>query len=181
MSKVGKKPIAIPDGVTVQFEGRILLVTGPKGKLEVPKLENVEVTQSGSEIVLQPASDSQQTTMNWGTMRSLLANAVDGVTKGYAKTLEIEGVGFKASMEGNDKLVLKVGFSHLVNFPVPQGITIAVEKNKIMVSGFDKHLVGQVAADIRKIKKPEPYLGKGIRYQGEVIRRKAGKKAGSAK
>ena len=117
--------------------------------------------------------------MNWGTLWSHMTNAVIGVTSGFSKTLEIEGVGYKVSLEGN-VLVLKVGFSHLVRFPIQPGISVVVEKNKITISGIDKQAVGHVAASIRKIKKPEPYLGKGIRYENEIIRKKAGKKAGAA-
>lgn len=180
MSKIGKKPIQIPQGVSIEFQEKTITVQGPKGTINVPKFDHVEITQSGDGLTLQPSNTAQQTRMNWGTMRSLLNNAVEGVTKGFAKNLEIEGVGFKAAVEGNN-LVLKVGFSHPVVFPIPQGTTIAVEKNVIKIEGFEKQLVGQTAAKIRKIKKPEPYLGKGIRYQGEVIRRKDGKKAGTTK
>lgn len=180
MSKIGKKPIQIPDAVAIQFEDGHVRVTGPRGVIEVQKLSGVELTQNGNELLLQPAQDVQQSRMNWGTMRSLINNAVTGVTGGYIKKLDVEGVGFKVSLEGNE-LVLKVGFSHLVRFPIPEGITMQVEKNRITVEGNNKQLVGQVAADIRKIKKPEPYLGKGIRYENEVIRRKAGKKAGTGK
>jgi large subunit ribosomal protein L6 len=180
MSKIGKKPIHIPESVQVQFEEGKIVITGPRGALDVPKLQGVEITQSGSEVVLQPANELQQTIMNWGTMRSLIENAVAGVTKGFVKRLDVEGVGFKVSMEGTT-LVLKVGFSHLVRFPIPEGIQASVEKNRITIEGNEKQLVGQIAAEIRKIKKPEPYLGKGIRYENEVIRRKAGKKAGTTK
>jgi len=179
MSKIGKKPIEIPSSVQIKFEGELIQITGPKGSLSVLKPRTIEITQSGSNLLLQPSDEGQQTGMDWGTTRSLIQNAIVGVTEGFSKKLEIEGVGFKANMEGNN-LVLKVGFSHLVPFPVPQGITIGVEKNIISIQGIDKQQVGQVAAVIRKIKKPEPYLGKGIHYQGEVIRRKDGKKAGTA-
>ncbi len=180
MSKLGAKPIIIPAGTEIKFEDHKINVSGPKGNIIVPKLDQIEVTISGSEVTLQPSGDNQQTRMNWGTMHSLICNAIDGVNTGYIKKLELEGVGYKVSLEGKE-LVLKVGFSHLVRFPIPEGITVVVEKNKISVSGIEKQQVGQVAANIRKIKKPEPYLGKGIRYEGEVVRRKAGKKAGTAK
>ena len=180
MSKLGSRPINIPNGVEVNFEDHKVSVKGPKGKLVIPKMDKIELTLSGSEIILQPSDDSQQTRMNWGTMHSHLRNAIDGVDNGYSKSLEVVGVGFKVSIEGKD-LVLKVGFSHLVKFPIPEGITMTADKNKITISGIDKQQVGQTAANIRKIKKPEPYLGKGIRYTGEVIRRKAGKKAGTTK
>lgn len=180
MSKIGKKPITIPAGVTLEFQDGHIIVTGPKGTLRVPKMEGVEITVSGQEALFQPVDEKVQTRMNWGTARSLLAGAVEGVTNGFSKTLEIEGIGFKANVEGG-ALQLKVGFSHPVIFPVPAGTAIAVDKNKIVITGIDKQAVGQTAAKIRKIKKPEPYLGKGIRYAGEVIRRKAGKKAGAGK
>lgn len=179
MSKIGKKPIEIPNGVSIKFDGSTVVVTGPRGVLVVQKPAAIEITQSGSALVLQPSDELNQTIMDWGTTRSLIQNAIEGVTTGFVKKLELEGVGFKVSLEGNE-LVLKVGFSHLVRFPVPKDITITVEKNVITVSGNEKQAVGQTAAVIRKIKKPEPYLGKGIHYQGEVIRRKDGKKAGAA-
>ncbi len=179
MSKIGKKPIEIPSGVSIKFEGSNAVITGPRGTLTVQKPATIQITQSGSSLVLQPSDELGQTIMNWGTTRSLIQNAIEGVTTGFVKKLELEGVGFKVSLEGNE-LVLKVGFSHLVRFPIPKDITITVEKNVITVSGNEKQAVGQTAAVIRKIKKPEPYLGKGIHYQGEVIRRKDGKKAGAA-
>ena len=179
MSKIGKKPIEIPSGVSIKFEGSSAVITGPRGTLTVQKPATIQITQSGSSLVLQPSDELGQTIMNWGTTRSLIQNAIEGVTTGFVKKLELEGVGFKVSLEGNE-LVLKVGFSHLVRFPIPKDITITVEKNVITVSGNEKQAVGQTAAVIRKIKKPEPYLGKGIHYQGEVIRRKDGKKAGAA-
>ena len=179
MSKIGKKPIEIPSGVSIKFEGSAIVVAGPRGSLTVKKPKSVALTESGSTIVLQPSDDLKQTIMDWGTTRSLIQNAIEGVTTGFVKKLELEGVGFKVSIEGNE-LVLKVGFSHLVRFSIPKDVSITVEKNIITVSGNEKQIVGQTAAVIRKIKKPEPYLGKGIRYQGEVIRRKDGKKAGAA-
>jgi large subunit ribosomal protein L6 len=179
MSKIGKKPIELPTGTQVQFADGTYTVEGPKGKIQVPKLAGVEITQSGSTITFQTSSTDKQAQMNWGTQRALVASALVGVTEGYAKSLEMEGVGFRAAISGNN-LELRVGFSHPVLFPIPEGISITVEKNKITVAGIEKERVGQIAANIRKIKKPEPYLGKGIRYSGEVIRRKAGKKAGAA-
>ncbi|MFA6495330.1 MAG: 50S ribosomal protein L6 [Candidatus Paceibacterota bacterium] len=180
MSKIGKKPITIPTGVTLEFQGGHIVVIGPKGTLHVPKMNGVEITVSGQEALFQPVNEKVQTRMNWGTARSLLAGAIEGTTNGFSKTLEIEGIGFKANVEGST-LQLKVGFSHPVMFPIPADTTVTVEKNKIVVTGIDKQLVGQTAAKIRKIKKPEPYLGKGIRYAGEIVRRKAGKKAGAGK
>ncbi len=180
MSKIGKKSIAIPSGVTVTIEHGGVHVKGSRGIIAVPLLRYIAIAQAEESLQVTPANNSQQAHMNWGTMHALLENALAGVTKGFEKKLEIEGVGFKAQMEG-DALILKVGFSHPVRFPVPEGITITVEKNKILIQGNNKQIVGQIAADIRKIKKPEPYLGKGIRYEGEVIRRKDGKKAGTTK
>lgn len=178
MSRLGKQPITIPSGVTVNASGDSLVVSGPKGKINVSKLDGVSVGIADNIVTIAPENQLKQTQMNWGTLWSHMTNAITGVTEGFSKTLEIEGVGFKVSLEGN-VLVLKVGFSHLVKFPIPEGISIAVDKNKIIVSGIEKQQVGHVAASIRKIKKPEPYLGKGIHYEKEVIRRKAGKKAGA--
>src|SRR3989344_5808886 len=180
MSKIGKKPIEIPEGVHVEFADESYEVTAAKGTLHVPKMRGVEVTQSGNAITFQTSSSDKQARMNWGTQRSLLQGAIIGVTEGYTKTLEMEGVGFRAAVQGQN-LELRGGFSHPVVFPIPEGITITVEKNKITVTGINKEKVGQTAANIRKIKKPEPYLGKGIRYEGEIIRRKAGKKAATTK
>lgn len=180
MSRIGKKIIDIPQDVTISFESDAYLVTGPKGSVQVKKLRGVEITQSGNTIVFQTSTKDTQSIMNWGTQRALMQNALIGVTQGFTKNLEMEGVGFRAVVQ-NKTLELRVGFSHPVIFPIPEGITVSVEKNKIVVNGIEKDLVGQVAANIRKIKKPEPYLGKGIRYEGEIIRRKAGKKAATTK
>jgi len=179
MSKIGKQPIQLPSGVSAIVEDGVVSITGPKGSLSVNRLAFVDVVLEDGALACTPNTQTNQAHMNWGTLRALLANAVEGVVNGFSKNLEIEGVGYKASVEGSD-VVLKVGFSHLVNFPIPEGITVSVEKNVISISGIDKHLVGHVAARIRKIKKPEPYLGKGIRYQGEIVRRKAGKKAATS-
>lgn len=178
MSKIGKKPISIPSGVSVKENRGGFYVSGPKGTITVPFLPGIIATLSPELVILKIEKDGQQSRMNWGTLRSLLQNAILGVTDGFSKRLEIEGIGFRAAVEGNI-LSLKVGFSHPVKFPIPEGISVVVEKNKIIVSGVEKALVGQIAADIRKVKKPEPYLGKGIRYEKEVIRRKEGKKAGA--
>ncbi len=176
MSKIGKRPLPILEGVTVTIEEDKVVVQGSKGLIEVPRLSGIDVQQKENELNFVPQNDRGQTKMNWGTMRSLVNNAMEGVNEGFSKTLEINGVGFRADV--SDKtLNLKVGFSHIVEFPIPEGIDVVVEKNKITVSGIVKELVGQVAADIRKVKKPEPYLGKGIKYEDEIIRRKTGKKA----
>ncbi len=179
MSRLGKKPITIPNGVKVETFGENINFVGPKGTVKVKLLPGVNFDIKDGNIVISPKNETKQNLMNWGTIWSHSNNAIEGVTAGFSKGLEIEGVGFKISVEGKN-LVLKVGFSHLVNFPIPEGILIEVEKNKIKVSGIDKQQVGHIAASIRKIKKPEPYLGKGIRYEGEIIRKKAGKKAGAA-
>jgi len=166
MSKIGRKPIQLPEGVSVTQEGSVITVACAGRTVQVPTLR------------LAAESTLQEARMNWGTMRSLLQNAVFGVVKDFTKTLEIEGIGFKVSLEGN-VLVFSLGFSHPVRFTPPPDITFKVEKNAITISGRDKALVGATAAQIRSLRKPEPYQGKGIRYRGEVIRRKAGKKVGA--
>lgn len=183
MSRIGKLPIPIPDGVTVAIDGRAVSVKGPKGQLALTLHEHVTVQQADHQAtvtVQQP--DVQSDRALWGLTRMLVANMITGVTKGYEKKLEINGVGFKAQVSGQ-QLILNLGFSHPVEFPIAPGITMTVEKNVITVAGIDKQLVGETAAKIRSLKKPEPYKGKGIKYIDEVIRRKAGKvvKAAGAK
>lgn len=176
MSKLAKKPIDIPDGVEVKLIDDTMEVNGKLGTISLKILKDVSVAiENGKQINLKISQVYKQSKANWGTMTALLKNAIRGVNEGFTKTLEIEGIGFKASMEGNN-LNLNVGFTHPVKFVPPAGIKITVEKNNIKISGIDKALVSQAAANIRKIKKPEPYKGKGIHYQGEVIRRKVGKK-----
>ncbi len=175
MSKIGKKPIEIPEGVTVQVNSDSLLVTGKLGTLSVPILSFISVEVKDAKILIIPTGTHTQARSNWGTMASHTKNAIRGVSEGFMKSLEMEGIGYKAAMEGNT-LVLNVGFTHPVKYAPREGIKISVAKNAITVSGVDKGLVGEAAASIRKIKKPEPYKGKGIHYVGEVIRRKAGKK-----
>jgi len=180
MSRIGKKPILIPEKVEISVNGDEVFVKGPKGSLRITKQSVIDVKIEGAEVVLSiNGKDSKSSNAFWGLTRSLINNMVDGVLNGHEKKLEIEGVGFKIELKG-DTLVMALGFSHPVEFSAPEGIKLAVEKNVISVSGIDKTLVGQVAANIRKLKKPEPYKGKGIRYQGEVVRRKAGKRAASA-
>lgn len=179
MSKIGKQPVILPDGVSVRHDQGELLFHGPKGDLKVNVLPFVAVVLEGNEIKFKTTAESKQAYANWGTLRSLVANAVEGVNNGFIKELEIEGVGFRAAMDGKD-LVLNIGYSHPVKVEAPAGIIFSVEKNKITVAGFDKYLVGQMAAKVRSLKKPEPYKGKGIRYKGEVIRRKSGKKVAGA-
>jgi large subunit ribosomal protein L6 len=176
MSKIGKQPINIPRGVEVRLDGRMVVVKGPKGELIRDLPGGISVEIKDGQLIVSSSDKIKNVNALWGLMRALIFNMVKGVTDGFEKKLEIEGVGYKASLQG-DKLVLSLGFSHPVEFEVPKGIELKVEKNVISVFGVDKELVGQTAANIRAFKKPEPYKGKGIRYQGEVVRRKAGKKA----
>ena len=176
MSRIGKQLINIPDGVDVKIQDSLVMVKGPKGELtqEIPMEIGVEIEDK--KIKIAPKKKTKNSQAFWGLFRTLIFNMIKGVTEGYEKKLEIEGVGYKVALEGN-KLVLNLGFSHPVEVKAPDKIEFKVEKNLITVSGIDKQLVGQVTADIRAKKKPEPYKGKGIHYLGEVIRRKAGKKA----
>ena len=178
MSRIGKLPVAIPSGVTVTVADEGVRVQGPKGELRTHVLAGVTVTVDGGEARVT----TEKITRNpaFGTMRALIQNMVTGVTTGFSKTLEIVGTGYRAQMEGKT-LVLQLGFSHPVRFESPEGITIKVESpTRLTVSGADKYMVGQVAADIRGFRPPEPYKGKGVKYEGEYIRRKAGKAAGSS-
>jgi large subunit ribosomal protein L6 len=176
MSRVGKKPIPIPKDVEVKIEGQEIIIKGPKGELKREIRPEINLEVKDNCIFVLPKVQLKQTKAFWGLTRALVFNMIKGVTEGYEKKLEIEGLGFKASLEGGN-LVLNLGFSHPVKINAPSGIKFSVEKNIITVSGIDKELVGQTAANIRKVKKPEPYKGKGIKYLGEVIRRKVGKKA----
>lgn len=176
MSRIGKQPIVIPSGVTVKIDGNLILVKGPKGELKKEIPAEIQVALKDNQIVLRPAKETKKTSALWGLSRALLANLIEGVTRGFEKKLEIEGIGYKMMLQGRD-LILSLGFSHPVQFKTPAGIDFKVEKNVIEISGIDKELVAQTAANIRALKKPEPYKGKGIHYVGEVIRRKAGKKA----
>lgn len=176
MSRIGKKPIQIPQGVEAKVDGNDIFIKGPKGELRIRIAPELKVDFNNGAITLSPAVDSKNTKNLWGLFRTLIFNMVEGVVRGHEKKLEIQGVGFKANIEGGD-LVLAVGFSHPVKIKKIEGINFNVEKNIITVSGFDKELVGQITAKIRKIKKPEPYKGKGIRYLGEVVKIKVGKKA----
>lgn len=179
MSKIGGKEIKIPDGVTVTQQGKVLAVKGKLGAVNVPLLDMITVTIDGGVIKFAAENERKQAQSNWGTQGAQMKNAIVGVTEGFVKALDIQGIGFKAAMEGNN-LTLNLGFSHPVKFAAPEGIKFVVEKNIVKVSGIDKYLVGQTAAQIRKLKKPEPYQGKGIRYVGEVVRKKAGKKVAGA-
>jgi large subunit ribosomal protein L6 len=176
MSRIGKKSIAIPSGVNVTVEGQTVTVKGPKGQLAWTVSDEIEVKQEGQDISLTPRNDTQRAKGMWGLSRSLLANMVEGVTKGYEQTLELVGVGYRAAMKGQ-ALSMQLGFSHDVDIPPPAGISFAVPKQtEIRISGIDKQLVGEIAARIRRIRPPEPYKGKGVRYAGESVRRKEGKK-----
>lgn len=175
MSRIGKKPIILPAGVICELKDRIVSVKGPKGELTVALPPKVKLEKNDQEMVFSiPNPENARQEAFWGLARSLLANAVEGVVNGYSKKLEINGVGYKIALKGPD-LNLAVGFSHPVEFKSPAGIALAVEGNVITVSGIDKQLVGETAAQIRAIKPVEPYKGKGIKYVGEFVRRKAGK------
>ena len=176
MSRVGYKPIAIPSGVTANVDGQTVKMKGPKGALEAVLHDDVSVTLDKGAIKVAPRFETKRARSLWGTSRTQVANLVDGVTKGFEEKLEITGVGYRAAVQGK-QLSLQLGFSHDVNYPIPQGITIATPKpTEIVVTGIDKQLVGQVAADIRDYRRPEPYKGKGVKYAGEYIFRKEGKK-----
>ena len=176
MSRTGKKPIAAVSGVTVTIDGRKVTAKGPKGEQSLTLMDIVSAKQTDEGIVIEPANDTQEARAAWGTTRALIANMVIGVKDGFVKRLGIQGVGFRASMQGKD-LKLLLGFSHDVIYQTPAGITIATPtQTEVVVSGFDKQQVGQVAADIRGYRKPEPYKGKGVRYVGEFVAKKEGKK-----
>ncbi|WP_291837532.1 50S ribosomal protein L6 [Brevundimonas sp.] len=176
MSRIGKKTIAIPKGVTVALDGQTVSVKGPKGERTWTVAEEIEVKQEGDELSLTPRADTQRARAMWGLSRTLVDNMVVGVTTGFDKTLELVGVGYRAAMKGN-QLSLQLGFSHDVDIDPPAGVSFAVPKQtEIKISGADKQAVGQIAAVIRKLRPPEPYKGKGVRYQGETVRRKEGKK-----
>jgi large subunit ribosomal protein L6 len=178
MSRIGRKPVPVPSGVTVTIDGAHVKVKGPKGELQWQFRPEIGFEQNDGQVTVTRPSDSKEHRAVHGLSRALLANMVEGVTNGYRKTLEIIGVGYRAEKKGNT-LVLTVGYSHQVKYPEPDGITLTAQTpTVVVVEGIDKAKVGQVAAEIRSVRKPEPYKGKGIRYQGEQVRRKAGK-AGS--
>jgi len=176
MSRIGKRPISIPQGIEVKIEKGKILVKGPKGQLEqaLPLFVSVIQTDSQLSVSVKNPEDKKQKAL-WGTFARLISNMIRGAREGFTKKLELIGVGFRASL-GGSKLILNIGFSHPVEFLIPSGIEAKIEKNIIHISGVDKQKVGEVAACIRRLRKPEPYKGKGIRYVGEVIRRKVGKK-----
>jgi len=178
MSRVGKKPVTIPGGVSVAIADEEVRVKGPKGELAIPILTGTSVAVADGEV--RVAAEKIVRNPAFGTMRALIQNMVTGVSTGFSKTLEIVGTGYRAQMDGK-RLVLQLGFSHPIHFDPPEGIAIKCENpTRVVVSGADKCLVGQVAADIRAYRPPEPYKGKGVKYEGEYIRRKAGKAAGAA-
>src|SRR5271167_1648688 len=176
MSRIGRSPIPVPPNVTITLSGNSVSVKGPQGQLDRELPAGITITQEGEELVVSRPDDERRHRALHGLSRSLVANMVSGVTQGYSKELEIVGVGYRATAKGPGALELALGFSHPVNVDAPEGITFEVPvPTRIVVKGIDKERVGQVAADIRKVRKPEPYKGKGVRYLGEVVRRKAGK------
>lgn len=176
MSRTGKKPVAIPAGVTATIQDGQVSVKGPKGSLSIPMADEVTYALEEGQLKIAPANDSKRARSFWGMQRTLVQNLVTGVTEGYTKVLEITGVGYRATAQGKN-LKLQLGYSHDVDYPVPEGIEIKTPDNTtVEISGIDKQKVGQVAAEIRRWRKPEPYKGKGIKYRGEFIFRKEGKK-----
>ncbi|WP_333837309.1 50S ribosomal protein L6 [Novosphingobium sp.] len=176
MSRIGKKPVAIPNGVTADIANGLLTVKGPKGSLTLPLVDEINYAVEDGTISVQPANDTKRARAFWGMQRTLVSNLVTGVTQGYTKILDITGVGYRANAQGKN-LKLQLGYSHDVDFAVPEGIEIKTPDNTtVEISGIDKQKVGQVAAEIRRWRKPEPYKGKGIKYRGEFIFRKEGKK-----
>jgi large subunit ribosomal protein L6 len=176
MSRIGKKAIAVPSGVTANVEGQTVKVKGPKGALAVALHDDVAVKLEGGQIKIDPRSETKRARSQWGTSRTLVANLIAGVTKGFESKLEINGVGYRAAVQGKN-LQLALGYSHDVVYPIPEGITIATPKPvEIVITGSDRQKVGQVAAEIREFRPPEPYKGKGIKYADERIFRKEGKK-----
>jgi len=175
MSRIGRKPVPVPNGVTATVDGQTVVIKGPKGSLTRTFHRDMRIAQEDGHLVVSRPSDDRSHRALHGLTRALLGNMVEGVTKGYRKQLELHGVGYKAEAQAKG-VKLVVGLSHPVQFPAPTGIQISVENNTLVkIEGIDKELVGQVAAEIRKVRPPEPYKGKGIRYQGEHVRRKAGK------
>ena len=181
MSRIGKKPILIPEEVEIKISGRKVEIQGKKGKLEqeIPDDVKVEIDESKKQIIVSLERRTKQSPALWGLTRALLQNAVDGVSKGFEKNLELVGVGYKVALEGKS-IRLDVGYSHPVFLEIPEGLEVETGKNTIKISGIDKQKVGEFAAVIRRVRPPEPYKGKGIRYAGKKVRRKEGKKAGAA-
>jgi large subunit ribosomal protein L6 len=176
MSRIGKKPVSVPTGVTANVEGQTVKVKGPKGALQLVLPDDISVTMDKGALTIEPRGEGKRARSLWGTSRTLVANLVSGVTKGFEERLEITGVGYRAAVQGKS-LNLQLGFSHDINFKIPDGITIATPKpTEIVITGVEKQKVGQVAAEIRGYRPPEPYKGKGVKYVGEYIFRKEGKK-----
>ncbi|MCZ6447247.1 MAG: 50S ribosomal protein L6 [Alphaproteobacteria bacterium] len=176
MSRVGKHPVPIPDGVTVNIAGQEVSAKGKLGELKVVLVDEVEVALADDAITVLPRDDSRRAQIMWGMSRTLVSNVVTGVANGFTKKLEIQGVGYRAQLDGKT-LVLQLGYSHDIKFPIPEGITIKCERpTAIEISGADRQRVGQAAAEIRAFRPPEPFKGKGVRYEGEYVRRKEGKK-----
>ena len=176
MSRIGKKPVAVPSGVTATISGQTVSVKGPKGTLTFTATDDVTITQEDGAIKVTPRGTSKRARQQWGMVRSMVENLSVGVTTGFKKELELQGVGYRAAMQGKD-LKLSLGYSHDVVFDVPQGVTVSTPKpTEVVIEGIDPQQVGQVAANIREWRRPEPYKGKGIRYKGEYIFRKEGKK-----
>jgi len=176
MSRIGKKPVELPSGVTASLSGQTVEVKGPKGTRSFTATDDVTITLEDNVVTVTPRGKSKRARQQWGMSRTMVANLVQGVTEGFRKELEINGVGYRAQMQGNT-LKLSLGLSHDVNFDVPEGVTVTAPKqNEVIVEGADEQLVGQVAANIREWRKPEPYKGKGIKYKDEYIFRKEGKK-----
>jgi large subunit ribosomal protein L6 len=176
MSRIGKRPVPLPSGVSASTEGRTLTVKGAKGALELQMRDEIRYDISDDGISVVPANDTKAARAFWGMQRTLVQNLVTGVSEGFSKVLEISGVGYRAQAQGRN-LRLQLGYSHDVNFPVPEGVEVKTpDQNTVEISGIDKQKVGQVAAEIRRWRKPEPYKGKGIKYRGEYIFRKEGKK-----
>jgi large subunit ribosomal protein L6 len=176
MSRIGKKAVPIPAGVTASIEGKVVKMKGPKGALELVLHDDVAAKMEAGGIKVDPRSDTKRARAMWGTHRALVANLVEGVTKGFERRLEISGVGYRAQLQGKN-LQIQLGYSHNINFTVPEGITITVPRpTEIVISGIDQQKVGQAAAEIRAFKPPEPYKGKGVKYSNEFVFRKEGKK-----
>jgi large subunit ribosomal protein L6 len=176
MSRIGKKPVAVPSGITASVEGQTVKVKGPKGALSAVLPDEVAVKLDGGQIKVDPRSETKRARSQWGTSRTLVANLIAGVSKGFEQRLEINGVGYRAAVQGKN-LQIALGYSHDVVYPIPEGITIATPRPvEIIISGSDRQKVGQVAAEIREFRPPEPYKGKGIKYADERIFRKEGKK-----
>jgi large subunit ribosomal protein L6 len=176
MSRIGKRPVVVPSGITANVEGQTVKIKGPKGALQVVLHDDVSVKLDGGQIKVDPRSETKRARSQWGTSRTLIANLIAGVTKGFEQRLEINGVGYRASVQGKN-LQIALGYSHDIVYPIPEGITIATPRPvEIVITGSDRQKVGQVAAEIRDYRPPEPYKGKGIKYAGERIFRKEGKK-----